>query len=287
MLDVNSLPPVEAVEHELIRAAIDAYQSARASARDARKDLVRFERERESALQRDIEATADALSAGKRDPAGKHLAAFEAKLADLQRQVAALELLERRKVAELTTTFAEHRAEWQAELDRQLADVRIERDLALDAAEALHGKLATVYALRGFAREPQRYRGAQAYVRQMRMPRVGDGDAVEVSGAFAALRNVGSEPVARITNPAMIVRRWCVQHQYGDDALRGPNSLIGHRVEHDGHVYGPGAIFNAPIDREVQAAISQGTIRELKPGTMLQEQGTREFQVGHVSGAER
>ncbi len=288
MLDPQQCPPSEIVDHQPIRDAIQSHQSARGAARDARKDLVRFERDRELAMRRDIEATANAAQKGVKDPGGKHVAEFDKQLADKQRQVAALELVEQRLVNDLATTLDEHRDEWQAQLDQQLQDVRHERDSALNAAEALHDKLATVYSLRGFARDPRRYRGAQAFVRSMRMPRTGDGDVVEIGATFAALRNVGSEPVAAVTNPAQIVRRWCVNAKFESDGSdSGSKTLVGYRVQHDGHNYNPGDIFNAPIDQEVQAAISQGAIREIPPGTMLHEQGTREYQVGRVSGAER
>ncbi len=286
-LDPQQLPPADIIDHQPIREAIHAVHAARGAGFEARKQLTRFEREHAQAVQRDVEATADALSSGKRDPGGKSVATFEAKLAEMERQAEALELNFRRRLADLNATYAEHRAEWQAQLDQQLEEVRHERDAHLTFAEQDHAKLATVYSLRAFARDPQRYRGAQGFVSSMRLPRVGDGDVVQVGDTFEALRGVGSEPAARITNPAQVVRRWCVNEKYGDDPLRGPGSLIGYRVQHDGHVYNPGDIFNAPIDSEVQAAISQGAIRELPAGTMLHEMGTREFQVGGVSGAER
>ncbi len=283
MIDVNLLPPADVIDHQEIRQAIQDYHQARAAAREARKELVRLERDREVAVQRDIEATADAAQKGVKDPGGKHLASFEAKLADLTRQVAALELLEQRKAQELMATIDEHRDEWRAQLDAQVDQIREERDRHLDAAERSHEQLSTAYALRAFARDLDRYRGG--YVRRMKLPRVGDGDVVEISDTFEALRSVAAEPVAQITNPAQVVRRWCVNAKFESDGSDGGSmQLVGYRVEHDGHVYNPGDIFMAAIDREVQAALAQGAIRELEPGTMLHEQGTREFQVGAVSG---
>jgi hypothetical protein len=108
------LPPLEAVEHPAIKAALSGYLQAKAAAAQSRQDAVELEQvERPRAEQADREVLAQALAEGKAPPKGRSAAERAgAAIEEAERVASARQLLADQAFDRLKAAFAEFGSEW-------------------------------------------------------------------------------------------------------------------------------------------------------------------------------
>jgi len=145
-----NLPPVEAISHPAIRAAMEAHQEAKAAAYQADLEVEGLRRVRPEVVAKDATALADAYEQGKPAPSAKHTERADRELAEAERKAEARRIVRSRKYSAMVQAFA--RREWErdvlAAFERHQAAYReaVAR-LSQEAAE-----LAQARALLSFAR---------------------------------------------------------------------------------------------------------------------------------------
>jgi hypothetical protein len=173
--------------------AVTAWREASERATKARVNLGRARREDlPAAKRRDVEQAADALEAGRREPGPTNERKALDRIAGLERQASAAELVARRADARMVERIEEHAEEIGKLADERLAAARSDYLAAVGDLEASIGRLVEAVALRTWAADPQ----ASWKVRGLRPVPImqHSSDGASVDSVIAGLREVIEPP---------------------------------------------------------------------------------------------
>ena len=207
-LERGAVPPSHLVDVEPIRDALKRHEDATAAAKAADREYVRLERGgRAAAEARDAQELADAIQAGKKPPAPKHVAEYLQQLDAARREASATVIVEARAWQSVIDVFAAHGDQLRNLTDRQIAKARSDYLRALDGLQAAHDTLSqalawrTFFADSGMAAGVYRPNGAASSIKAP-APHPLDDTQVLVSDAIEQLRWAGTDgPPPPPTNP--------------------------------------------------------------------------------------
>jgi hypothetical protein len=178
MFGQRSLPPAEAVP-PAVSDAITAWREAQA--RTGRAQAALGEHRRIGIAQargKDIEQHAAAIEAGTAPPkSGAHEQRANQKLAQLEREVAAAELVEERCRQRMDERIGEHQAEIVSTAEARFSRARHDYLASLSEVERAIGELVAALAIKSWADNPTasyRLRGLRPVDRLMGEPPVSD-----------------------------------------------------------------------------------------------------------------
>jgi hypothetical protein len=200
MFGTRTLPPPSLLPHDVARA-VEALRGAQARTREAKRSVGQQRRVGvPAARQRDVEATADALERGTKDPGPKHERQAVEKLADLERSSGAAELVERRARQRLDETIAAHADQINEQAGERMKAAIKAYTSALDRLDEALAELSQAVALSEWAKDPQSFAqaarvagaGAGSLRRRPWRRRAGGRDA---SGDRAATAQADPQPV--------------------------------------------------------------------------------------------
>jgi len=134
-----------------IRAAVEAYQTVEAAARDARREVASLERQRPKALAADTDALADAIANGQKDPGQKHADKLDADVRDAKRRADARAVNQQRALEALHRALREHGGEWREQIAQAERDARARYTAALEGFESASADLSAAVGLSRFA----------------------------------------------------------------------------------------------------------------------------------------
>ena len=191
------------ISHQKVKLAAVELRGLQRQYRAAEGDLRRLQDARATAESLDRAAYADALRAGQPDPGSKALVAANAAIAEGARRLEALGQAVEGSYADLVAAVEKGEQAWRASLEKDLAARREDLRAAIEQVERAHSALADTLATRGWLAvfadgRPARYKPG-AFVGALAGIRGPSGDALPVSTAFAALRELAAEPEP--TNP--------------------------------------------------------------------------------------
>jgi hypothetical protein len=182
------IPSSEVVSHPKIRAAIAAYEEARADELERRRAHVEAQQELPAAEYRDEVALADAKAAKKADPGDKHRQVQLTAIAEAKRQHGAAKVTLERAVAGVVEAFDAHGDEYEVQIQEERAKLRQAMGAALDTWAELHRQLqrtaANLAIGDGFARPSDAFLASIA----------GPGGVVPVRDVLERLRGLGAPP---------------------------------------------------------------------------------------------
>lgn len=157
MFGTRTLPPPSLLPHDVARA-VEALRGAQARTREAKRSVGQQRRVGvPAARQRDVEATADALERGTKDPGPKHERQAVEKLADLERSSGAAELVERRARQRLDETIAAHADQINEQAGERMKAAIKAYTSALDRLDEALAELSQAVALSEWAKDPQSF----------------------------------------------------------------------------------------------------------------------------------
>jgi hypothetical protein len=189
---LRRLPPTDSLPGK-VRDTITAYSEAAERARSAATKVAQARRvELPQAKQRDVEDAADALEAGKQTPERTHEERMAGRIAEMERQQEAAELVADRCRVRMDQAIKAH----SDQIERAAAE-RVEKAKsgylgALDALEKAVADLIEGKALAAWARDPLLPYTLRGLRRAPIVPASSDGVAVDA--VIAALRQVLDPP---------------------------------------------------------------------------------------------
>jgi hypothetical protein len=188
-----SLPPSHLASDPTIKAAIDAYEDAKASYRQASSDAIHAQqRLREEAVRRDADALADAIERGKADPGQQHTREIDEQIEDLQRRGEASRIVMERRLTELRDVLADESDEWVASLATRRAEAAEALHSAIDTVTEAYNAVNAVESLERFARL------GRYWTPPTLAPYIGRPPEIGVDGALAVLRAVAPVPPVQL-----------------------------------------------------------------------------------------
>jgi len=187
----RKVPSSETIDHPKIKAALAAYEVARADELAKRQDYVQAEQELGAARSKDQQALADALAAGKADPGNKAERKQLALIDESRRHYGASTLLLGQAVTAVQDAFAEHLAEWERQLEAERDELRAEAAKVLDEFERVWGGLQRNAAGRAICRGDH-MQSPSLFLDSFRAPTVRDGDVVFVADVLGGLRSLAA-----------------------------------------------------------------------------------------------
>jgi len=192
------------VDDEQVLAAADEYRRLEAARVEAAGEQRKLEDARRDAVDRDEQAFADALKAGKADPGAKHTSKADEAIVQARRRAAALERAAQQALGEFLAVLEQRRVEWTASLEEQVAQARLEFGDRLAALTEAHGQLADRFAtLQWLEQMPTRglFRAGQ-YLAVLPHTETRSGEPFHVGQVFERLGEFATPPAA----PAPIAR---------------------------------------------------------------------------------
>lgn len=198
--DDIKVPP--RIPHPAVQKAAENYEEAGGRWREARAEAVELKQTRPQAVERDRQAYADALEAGKPAPKAQHTKRADERLAEAERFADATETALGRARERLLEAVSEHRDELLEATEDGVREVRGGLAEAIDALERHYGELGHALSLRawvgGFPHEKPR---PGAYAAFVALARQGDDGRVPVANLVAALRPLCEEPQRSAPTP--------------------------------------------------------------------------------------
>jgi hypothetical protein len=193
-IDTRKMPPVEAIENEPIRTALEAYNAALVAQRDARQSFEQLNtlRALEAAKAADACAVADAISDGKKPAAAdQHVKAHARKLTEAEVHRDATKLLAERRLRELDEAVVEHCDEWREQIDGGQGKAYARYHAAVNELEPAVTELNKLGALHAFL-NGRMYRPGRSYGTHVILRDVnGHEEPHNVAEVIATLRTLG------------------------------------------------------------------------------------------------
>jgi hypothetical protein len=195
----RQLPPPSLLPAQVCDV-IAAHNEAVERVREARATLTRARRDDLAAAKRaDTERAADEIERGKAPGRPQNEERALDKIAALERQVGAAELVERRALERMDEVISAHADQIREGADERLARARAAYLETLDALEAVVSDLVVALALHRWAGNPSvSYK--QSGLRPVPIPRHSS-DGVRFASAVAGLRELVPSPVAAVAGP--------------------------------------------------------------------------------------
>ncbi len=206
-------------------AALAEYERLRLAYSEAGVVLRDLQARRPSAEAADLEAGADALTSGARDPGTRNTDRLDREVADAERRVNVTSLALERAFAALTDALAEHTPAWREQIAEERRAGEDDLGTALEAVSDALRRLDRLDTRDAFLANPT----ARKNVAGLLTPRVSQ---VVVNGATAhpnalltALRQYGrQEPLTDPTRVTITVSNREVRNRYGDEDVYGGES---------------------------------------------------------------
>jgi hypothetical protein len=186
---LKRIPPSGRVDHPDLKSSIERYEKARTDEREARLTFQQLEIELPAAEYQDELALADAREQGKPDPGPKNADRQRKAIAEAKRQAGARKIELARTVEGVTQAFVEHGDEWEASLLDESETLRGAMSDLLSGWEKMYVELQSNLANRAIG-VGMGHKDPAVFARGFKVPRVMDGDVVDVGDAIRGLRDL-------------------------------------------------------------------------------------------------
>lgn len=189
-----NMPPPAAIEHEEIRAAVEAWQAAQLTASTASHDAFRLSQERSHALEKDNLAAADAIEAGRADPGQKNTDAADRLIANANRKAAATEIVAGRALDSLRVVIDRDAGRWAVMANDRLDAARRKWTALLDEVAVVGAELSEATAVASYTEFGRWKPGAHANQVPLRR---GGGNTASLTDVIFGLAALAAPPAPR------------------------------------------------------------------------------------------
>jgi hypothetical protein len=188
--ELNTIPASGIVDQRELKAALVAYETAKADERAARLTAEVAEQGLPESEYADALALADAQAAGEKDPGAKNRTKALNAIAEARRQHAASKITLARAVDAVTDSFNEHAAGWESELEAERDQLRSTAGELLDGWERVWRMIQRNAACRSMAKGSRVGASPASFASRFKVPQILDGDVIQVEDVLAGLRDL-------------------------------------------------------------------------------------------------